>query len=76
MTQFERKLNKLPGLFKKRFNGVKYRFNLSITKEDSVWIISYYSKEYESTIMEIVHESLQVAVDTTLAELRRIKVIK
>lgn len=76
MTQIERKLNKMPGSFKKRLNGIKYKFDLLITKEQDLWVIIYRSKEYESNIIEITHESLQVAVDTMLAELRRIKIIK
>lgn len=76
MTQIERKLNKLPESFKKKINGIKYLFQLNIKKRDNLWIISYDSEAYDSCYVEVVHEHLQVAVDTMLSEMRKMKIIE
>lgn len=74
MTQIERKLNKLPEKFRKRINGVRDTYKISITKDNGLWLFKYSSIEHEYTIVEVIHENLQVAVDTMLAELKKIRV--
>ena len=74
MTQIEQKLNKLPEKFRKRINGVRDTYKLSITKENGLWLFKYYSIENEYTILEVLHDNLQAAVDTMLAELKKIRV--
>ena len=77
MTQIEKKLNKLPSKFRKRISGFKYTFELLIKKEDdTIWVLSYKSKEYDTIFIEISHESLQAAVDTMLSELKKVKIIQ
>lgn len=74
MTQIEQKLNKLPEKFRKRINGIRDTYKLSITKENGLWSFKYYSIENEYTIVEVLHDNLQAAVDTMLAELKKIRV--
>lgn len=74
MTQIEQKLKKLPEKFRKRINGVRDTYKLSITKENGLWLFKYYSIENEYTIVEVLHDNLQAAVDTMLAELKKIRV--
>ena len=74
MTQIEKKLNKLPESFIKRINGVKDTYEICIFKKENHWIIQYKSKENEYIILEVIHDNLQAAVDTTLAELKKIRV--
>ena len=75
MTQIEKKLNKLPEKFKKRLSGIKDVFCLDIKKKDGLWIMKYESEKYDYTLIEIVHENLQVVVDTMLSELKRTRMI-
>ena len=74
MTQFEEKLNKLPGSFRKRISGIRDYYDLNITKKDNLWIMNYHSREHEYIILEVSHESLQAVVDTMLSELKKIRV--
>jgi len=74
MTQIEQKLNKLPEKFRKRINGIRDTYKLSVTKENGLWLFKYYSVENEYTIVEVLHDNLQAAVDTMLAELKKIRV--
>lgn len=75
MTQFEQKLNKLPESFKKRIHGVRDVYELNITKKNGLWVMNYRSKDHDYIIIEIIHESLHVTVDTMLCELKKIRAL-
>ena len=75
MTQIEKKLNKLPEKFRKRISGIKDVFYIDIRKRDGLWIIKYYSERYECTLIEVLHDNLEVAVDTMLSELKKSHII-
>lgn len=73
-TELEKRLNKLPSDV--RVGSIRYELLISkeyIVDEDLFyWCITYKDKFDGNIILEVLHQSLQTAVDTTLKEIKNL----